>query len=407
MTSPAYPLNEMQRQDAVNSYQLLDTLAEPSYDGLTTLAASICDMPIALLTILDGERNWFKSKVGIPFEESPRLLSFCGHAILNPNEMMIVPDAREDVRFADNPLVAEMKAAIFYCGVPIIGTNNMPLGTLCVFDDKPRELNKTQMESMKALGFQAEQLLEQRKQYLKATRLNKALKLNNEMLKDFAAIAAHDLKLPIASIITTTDIIKKQYQDSLGTKGLERIELIKRCSLTLNTYITAMLDFYSSGLDARKEFTLFHLHEMFKTVLYTMIPQNTCVFNLPEDKHVINTNEIALMQIFTNLIGNSIKYNDKASCIIDISFTENSSYYYFTIKDNGRGIPEDQIENVFNIFTIVPNKDNIENQGTGIGLATVKRLIEALQGEVSITSEEGESTTVKFSIKKPYRQAVN
>ena len=402
MISPAYPINEQLRQETLTSYKLLDSPTEVGYDNITKLAAYICDAPIALITMLDGERNWFKSKVGIPFCESPRAISFCGHAIQQPHDIMIVTDARKDVRFHDNPLVTE-HSALFYCGIPILSANGQPLGTLCVFDTAPRHLNDNQIDAMKSLANQVQELLARRKQALKAQTNNEKLAHINNMLRDFAAVAAHDLKLPIASIITTTDILKKQYKEVIDLNGIGRLDMIKTCSLTLSNYISSMLEFYSSGALDKKDFVAFRLQSMLNKVVTMMIPENDCELTLPEGAHVLNANELALMQIFSNLISNSIKYNDKEVCAIKISFREDIKHYHFSVEDNGQGIPEDKLATVFDIFKVASETDKHDNKGTGIGLATVKRLVNLLGGEISISSILSKSTTVHFSIKKPSR----
>ena len=167
MKAPKFPTNEEERLIAVKSYSIIDTLPESDYDNLTELAATICDVPIALITILDKQRNFFKSHYGISFNESPRELSFCGHAILE-DDIFIVNDAREDIRFVDNPLLEEQNV-VFYAGVPLLDPSGFKLGTICIFDHIPRELSESQIKALKTLGKQVVNLLELRK---KNTNLN-------------------------------------------------------------------------------------------------------------------------------------------------------------------------------------------------------------------------------------------
>lgn len=150
MISPKFPDNEKERVAELKKYNLLDTLSENDFDNITALIAAICEVPISLITLLDSDRNFFKSHVGLDFNQSPRNISFCGHAILNDEEIFIVEDATKDVRFKDNPLVTEAKA-LFYAGVPLVNSNGFKLGTLCIFDHKPRKLTEVQITSLKAL----------------------------------------------------------------------------------------------------------------------------------------------------------------------------------------------------------------------------------------------------------------
>ncbi len=161
---PAAPLpkNESKRLETLLGYQILDTEAETAFDDLTRLAASICDTPIALVSLLDQERQWFKSRVGLPALETCRQIAFCGYAILQ-SDIFIVPDAREDPRFTDNPLVTQAPYIRFYAGVPLINPEGYALGTLCVIDHKPRQLSPHQLEALTTLARQTTTQLELRR----------------------------------------------------------------------------------------------------------------------------------------------------------------------------------------------------------------------------------------------------
>ena len=154
MTEPRIAQNETQRLRALHAYKILDTLAEQAYDDLTCLAAQICDAPIALISLVDRDRQWFKSRVGLDAEETSRKVSFCAHAIHHPGELLEVEDALEDQRFAGNPLVTGDPHIRFYAGMPIVDAAGLALGTLCVIDRKPRVLKQAQRRSLKALSRQ-------------------------------------------------------------------------------------------------------------------------------------------------------------------------------------------------------------------------------------------------------------
>ena len=151
MQKPQIPLNESDRQLALERYNILDTLPEQEYDDLTQLAASICGTPIALISFIDRDRQWFKSRVGLDTLETPRDISFCGHAVAN-DAFLNVPDAIQDPRFADNPLVVNEPNIRFYAGVPLRTSDNFNLGTLCVIDSQPHDLTPQQIKQLEALG---------------------------------------------------------------------------------------------------------------------------------------------------------------------------------------------------------------------------------------------------------------
>lgn len=194
---PPRPKNEKQRLKVLWEYAVLDTVPEEVFDDLTELAARICEAPIALITLVDENRQWFKSKVGVTLNETSRDISFCAHAINQP-DLFIVPDATRDERFSQNPLVTTSPKVRFYAGAPLITPDGYALGSLCVIDTVPRELRPDQKQGLRILARHVVTQLElrRRSRELAAARKERARIQNQlkEVQTELARAQAHLLR---------------------------------------------------------------------------------------------------------------------------------------------------------------------------------------------------------------------
>jgi len=382
MISAAIPINEKFRLEALYALNILDTEPEKEFDDITALAAFLCDTEVSLITFVDKDRQWFKSKHGLTICETPREHSFCAHAILEPKEPFIVEDARLDKRFDNNPLVHEDKVLNFYAGIPLINKDGFALGTLCVIDSSPKKLSDKQLQSLRSLANQVIHLLELKNNNNHLEKVQSKLKKKNQALREFARVISHDLKMPLANIVTTTDLLKLLLGDKLDNESKEYFEYIKTSSFSMSDYISDVLEHYESDSLVHNKPEKFKLNVLLQEIVDMLSIKPDFTIQFPANEPVLRSNKSALQQIFFNLIGNSIKYNNKEQIVISIESYSDEKFDYFRITDNGMGIPAEKVNTIFELFTTGDVVDRSGKKGNGIGLSTVKKLIEKLGGTI-------------------------
>lgn len=400
MQVPKTPENESRRLKALKEYSILDTLPEEEYDDITKLASKICETSISTISLIDEKRQWFKSKVGLNTNETSRNDSFCAHAIIEPDKIFTVKDSRLDSRFSDNPLVVGEPHVIFYTGVPLVSPEGLPLGTLCVIDDKPKELNEEQLIALQALSNQVVSLFELRKSKMLLEKFSKDLETRNIELEKFAHVAAHDIKSPLNNISSLTEILISQYSENLNDEAKILMSMLDASSLTLRNLVDGILEHSKSDSILIEARSVFDVKVLVEETLKLLDNKNEYKFTFAFENQMVFTNRIALQQILINLVANGIKYNDKEEVMIEIGFKEAENFYEFYVSDNGPGIKEENQQKIFGIFEVLANEDRFGNKGNGIGLSTVKKLVEGLGGEISVDSEIGIRTRFDFTISK-------
>ncbi|MCF8303899.1 MAG: GAF domain-containing sensor histidine kinase, partial [Bacteroidales bacterium] len=319
MKKPETPANEQERLEALKEYSILDTLPEEEYDEITFIASQICETPISLITLIDNNRQWFKSYHGIEVNETPREVSFCAHAIHDQNNPMIIPDSRIDERFHDNPLVKGEPHVIFYAGIPLVSSNGHSLGTLCVIDKKPKQLDDAQIKALNALSKQVMKLFELRKKSKDMEMLIYELEVQNKGLNEFAGRAAHDLKSPLNGIIQMTDLLKYQLDSNKETDSEEIIGYISSASYQLTNLIDGILKYSKNSKLLSENKEDIEIYKIINNTINLLDKGNEVNFEITGNKDaILFTNRVALEQIFINLITNSIKFNDKDKTYINI-----------------------------------------------------------------------------------------
>jgi len=385
---------------ALQEYSILDTLPEAEYDDITKLASQICGTPISSITLVDQHRQWFKSKVGLAEAETPRDVSFCGHAIIDPINVFTVNDARQDPRFEDNPLVTGPPKVIFYAGVPLVTPDGFPVGTLCVIDNTPKDLSPVQVEALRALSHQVVALFELRKNKMLLEKKTEELRVHNEELERFAQVAAHDIKSPLANISSLAQIVLSDYATQLPDEAQELLQMLDQSSDTLRRLVDGILAHSKADAVLSSSQSMVPVENLVREVTGLLSTKNDIEFKYNLGCDTIYTNPVALQQILLNLVGNAIKYNDKPMVEITIGCSEDEEYYHFYVADNGTGIRADSLKRIFRIFEVLASEDRFGQRGTGIGLSTVKKLVEGMGGEIDVESTPGKGSRFNFSLSK-------
>ena len=393
------PFNEKLRRAALKEYNIINTGPDEDYDNLTFLAAAMCEVPIAKISVIDREKIWNKSVYGTEYREIDRKNSYCDRAIHDDNSILIL-------KKSENPEVFEAAKDVyqheysFYAGLPLHNPQGHAIAVFCIFDTEEKELSETQIKALHALAGQALKLFEFRKQKNKLYEVQNELKDKYRELEKFASVVSHDLKSPLANIISLSELLKDENKGKFDADTEQYLEFLMEASYSLRNYIDGILSFYRSDHVMQKDYTNVDLRKLLKPIVDLYQVSEHIQIKYPDDVMLHNVNKAAITQVIMNLISNALKYNDKEIRKININFAKNEEFYFFEVQDNGKGIPQDRFEEIFDLFTTLDTADREGNLGSGIGLATVKKLVESMGGSVSISSEEGTGSTFKFSIKR-------
>ena len=400
MIAPKEHINEKERLESLNSFSVLDSLPESDYDDITAIAAEICNMPIAMISLIDKDRQWFKSSIGVDVSETERAVSFCGHAINNQDKPFMVNDTRLDERFYDNPLVTGESNIVFYAGVPFVTEDGFPLGTLCVADQKPNTLTDHQIKSLTALSNQVMNLLNLRKSKKRLKEELAKQEDKNLDLERFAFIAAHDLKSPLNNVSSLTSLFLEMYDAKIDEEGKQILKMIVDSSDKLKGLIEGLLDYSRSDTILSKSKVDIKVADVKNTISSMFSFEKNIDFTLKSTLTDLTVNQTALDQILINLVTNAIKYSDKEQIKIELGVSSTDTHYQFYVLDNGPGIPLEKQDQIFKIFEVNANQDKYGVRGNGIGLATVKKIVEKSGGAIKVTSEVHEGAKFSFSLKK-------
>ena len=369
MQSAPLPKEETQRLETLKLYEVLDTEAEQCFDDITQLAAVICGTPISLVSLVDDDRQWFKSKVGLDASETSRDIAFCAHTILQQH-IFEIEDTEQDARFVDNPLVTGEPKIRFYAGAPLKAPNGQAIGTLCAISDQPSKLND---EQKLALEILAKQVIAQLELRMKIKALEKLGKAKDE----FLSTISHELRTPLNAITGFSEILKNAPEvQTLPAEQVNYIENIDFSGQQLLEIVNSVLDLekiYAGRMELKPQSVV--LDAFLKRIinmlsvkakqggitLHSDIDSDLCgrAFYLDKTK---------LAQIVTNIVGNAIKFTPKGKKV-NVRCALIDEQLHIEVADQGVGISKKDQARLFDKYKQVGMQ---RKEGTGLGLCITK-----------------------------------
>lgn len=397
------PENELQRLAALKRYHILDTLPDNAFDDATKLVSYICGVPIAHISFIDEDRQWFKSEIGIGVSEVPREISFCNYTILD-TKIVEINDTHLSDRFKDDPNVTGGFNVRFYAGVPLTTPDGYNIGTLCAVDHVVKELNDNQRN---ALSIIAKHVIAQLELGTKNNQLYTQRKIAERAVlarDSFLANMSHEIRTPLNAIIGFTDLLaqtelddtQRDYIGSVQIAG-ENLLLIVNDILDLSKIESGNLPIEAESFNLKK--TLKHVYSLLKVKVQKEVEFN--LFLDAELPDLVIGDQGRLNQILVNLIGNALKFTSEGEVTVSvkkIEETEDSYSFKFSIKDTGIGIPKDKLETIFERFTQGEESTTRTFGGTGLGLNIVKQLVELQKGEVHVKSTVNRGSEFFFTL---------
>ena len=395
MKSAPLPQNEDERLAELLSYDVLDTEAEQLFDDLTVLASQICETPIALISLIDPNRQWFKSRVGLDAEETSRDIAFCSHAILQ-DDVFEIPNATLDPRFHDNPLVTGAPDIRFYAGAPLITPSGHAIGTLCAIDSKPRKLTETQKASLQTLSKSVVA-------HLELKRKNRELERTSQFKSDFLSYVSHEIRTPLNAINTFSHLLESEAQKlklpqsfttplSHVSQSGERLLEIVNSVLDIKQIEAGKMRVMPRAVNTKDFFT--HLFSLTKI----RAEDSGIIFSTSIDESVPDSlffDDTKFGQVALNLLSNAIKFTNKGKSV-KAQVKYKSGKVIFNVIDQGIGMSDEDQKRLFTPFERMKTARQIS--GTGLGLNISKRLIELMDGSIKVSSKLNQGTRISVTL---------
>jgi len=396
-------VNEAARLLALQSYEIMDSGQELSYDDIAWLASRICRTPIAAITLIDERRQWFKSRIGLERTELLRALGFCAHAIVEPDKVLTVVDARLDHRFAATPLVIGDPYVRFYAGAPLVSADGHALGTLCVIDREPRDLAPEHKDALLALSRQVVALMEERRTSAALRAALQAQTRTETSFTEFLSMVSHELHTPVTALRGALGILAAGAAGELPPKAQALTALAERNADRLHRLVNDILDIeqIDSGALAyrRTDIDMNPLVTQAAAELRPYAEQHQVKIDVHSDlpRAFLHADADRLMQVLANLISNAVKHSP-AGGTIDVHVTRTDQTIRVDITDRGEGIPEEFRPHVFEKFAQADRTAGNREGGSGLGLHISRAIIQHHGGMLAFDTELGVGSTFYFEL---------
>jgi signal transduction histidine kinase len=391
MQLPPIPNDEADRLKALKSYDILDTAPERDFDEIVELASIICGTSISIITLIDEARQWFKAKVGTDGMGTSRNEAFCAHAIVS-DEVMLVRDATKDFRFQDNPQVTGGLGVKFYAGMPLITPDGFKLGTLCVIDNKPKDLNAEQLFALQVLAKQVVKHMELRKKISELERLN-------DTHRKLLSVISHDLRSPLTSLYGMLELSDKF--DLTPAEFKSSLPAMRQSFTAANNLLTNLLEwatsqFEHSGIQPKVL--------VLRDVVDYVVQGNTQLFeskkNTVQNKVatscLVLADENMVRTILRNLIVNANKFTQQG--VITISTQVVDDQVEVCVADTGAGIEHLQLKKLFVWEKRSSTIGTAGERGSGFGLLVSQQFIQQHGGKIRVTSKVAEGSQFWFTL---------
>jgi signal transduction histidine kinase len=396
MPAAAKPANEPERLKALRAYAILDTPADKHFDDLVEVASYICETPIAMVSLVDTDRQWFKAKVGVEVQQTNRDVAFCAHAILQ-DQMLEVQDATKDPRFSDSDLVTGEPGIRFYAGVPLITSDNFALGTLCVVDRQPRELNDSQREALEALARQVVAMIETHRAYIRVRELAK-------QKDEFLRVASHDLKNPLQAIQGASELLALFTEREHSSPEMrEFVEMIHNRAEVMQRIIEDFLDCQAlEDGQLRIAPAPTDLTEVAREVVagqMAIAKEKGIGLSLAVVPPVtaVSVDRARIAQVMENLVGNALKFSTSGTHVT-VRLSMVTDRLRCEVVDQGPGLTPDDVPKLFVRYARLSAEPTGGEISTGLGLAICRQLIEAHGGQIGAGNNDGPGATFWFEV---------